>query len=234
MIFRVICLLALLLPELPLEPFRSSLPCSWSHPLGTDSLGREGLLRLLHAGARSCGFASAVGLGAIAVGLAMALRPTCGARSALRSIPALLWVIPLAAVREGMGWLELGVLLAVLTGLHLEPPLRARLGPFRQGTAWRYGEVLGASRLHRIRAWAPWFLDQGAALLPSAWIGILWCEATIRALGLGPGPHRDSLGLILQEEIPRLVTDPTPLGWGALLVSLGLAAASKREHKETP
>lgn len=231
---RLCCLLALLLPELPMDPFHAGLPCSWLHPLGTDSLGRESLLRLLHAGVRSCGFASAVGLGAIAVGLVLALRPGCGARSALRALPPLLYLIPLAALTESMGWLELGLLLAFLLGLHMEPPLRSRLGQVRQSPAWRYNQVMGAGRLHCARIWSPWILDQGAALFPSAWIGVLWSEATLRTLGLGPGPHHDSLGLLLQEELPRLATDPTSLGWGTLVVSLGLAAASKMERQETP
>jgi peptide/nickel transport system permease protein len=231
---RLCFLAALLLPELPLDPFRASLPCSWAHPMGTDPLGREALLRLLHASARSCGFASAVALGAVAFGMALGLRPGNGARSALRMLPPLLYLIPLAALLGDMGWLELGLLLSLLMGLHLEPPLRARLSSFTTGSAWRHGQVLGAGMPHRVRFWAPWFLEQGAAIYPSAWIGALWGEATLRALGLGPGPHHDSLGLLLQEELPRLATNPTPLGWGTLLVSLGLAAASKVERQEHP
>ncbi|WP_005035859.1 hypothetical protein [Holophaga foetida] len=231
---RLIFLLALLLPELPMDPFSAGLPCSWLHPLGTDSLGREALLRLLHASTRSCGFASAVALGSISFGLALALLPGAGARSALRALPPLLYLIPLAALWDGMGWLGLALLLALLLGLHLEAPLSARLDAFTESPAWRYGDVMGAGWFHRTRTWAPWFLEQGSTLFPSAWIGVLWGEATIRTLGLGPGPHHDSLGLLLQEELPRLATDPTPLGWGTLLVALGLAAASKMERQEMP
>jgi len=231
---RLAFLLALLMPELPLAPFRAGWPCSWLHPLGTDALGRGALLRLLHASARSFGFASASTLGALALGLVLATRRGTGYRTPLRALPPLLYLIPLAALGDGLGWWGLGLLQAGLLGLHLEPPLRARLGPFLEGPAWRYGEVLGAGRLHRARTWGPWLWDQGAGLFPSAWIGAIWCEATVRTLGLGPGPHHDSLGLLLQEELPRLATDPTPLGWGALFVALGLAAASKIRPQEQP
>ncbi|MBP1626011.1 MAG: hypothetical protein H6Q00_486 [Holophagaceae bacterium] len=231
--FRLGFLLALAFPELPLDPFRANLACTWWHPLGTDALGREALLRLLHAAARSCGFASAIALAALSLGLLLALRPGSPARSALRALPPLLYLIPLAARWESAGWIGLGSLLACLLGLHLEAPLRARLGSFIESPAWQYGLVMGAGRVHRIRTWSPWFLEQASTLFPSAWISALWCEATLRALGLGPGPHHDSLGLLLQEELPRLVTDPTPLGWGTLVVALGLAAASKTHRKET-
>ena len=57
--WRLCFLLAWFWPDLPLDPFQSELGPTWAHPLGTDALGRDGLLRLLHAGARSLGFASA-------------------------------------------------------------------------------------------------------------------------------------------------------------------------------
>ena len=49
---RLAALLALLLPELPLDPARGGLEACLRHPLGTDLLGRDGLLRLGHATAR--------------------------------------------------------------------------------------------------------------------------------------------------------------------------------------
>ena len=54
----------------------------------------------------------------------------------------------------------------------------------------------------------------------------LWGEATLSALGLGPGPTHDTLGRLLAEELPHLPTDPTPLGWASLLVVLALAFGS--------
>lgn len=226
--WRLVFLLALLVPELSLDPFRGDLGPSGFHPLGTDALGRDGLLRLCHAGARSLGFASAVALLALMLAALAALgtERLKGARAAVRAVPPLLFLLPLAAASGGLGWASLAMLLAALLALQLEPPLRARLDPFRQGPAWAMNRVLGGGRLHRIRVWSPWVAQQACALFPTAWIGALWGEATLRLMGLGPGPQHDSLGLLLNQELPRLSTDGTALGWAALSLVLLLAAAS--------
>lgn len=226
--WRLCFLLALGLPELPLDLIGGDLAPSWAHPLGTDALGRDGLFRLAHAGARSLGLASAAALAALlmAAGLALGVQRLLGVRSALRAIPPLLFLLPLAAVWGGLDWGALGLLLAVLLGLQLEPPLRARLDPFRLGPAWAMNRVLGGGRLHQVRVWAPWVAKETACLFPAAWIGALWGEATLRMLGLGPGPQFDSLGLLLNEQLPRLSTDGSALGWASLILVLALATAT--------
>ena len=226
--WRLCFLLAWFWPDLSLDPFRGDLMPTWAHPLGTDALGRDGLLRLLHAGARSLGFASAAALLALllASGLAMGVERLRGVRSALRAIPPLLFILPLAAAWGGLGWLAFGVLLSGLLALQLEPPLRARLDPFRRGPAWAMNRVLGANRWHQARFWGPWVVGEAASLFPTAWLGALWGEATLRLLGLGPGAHHDSLGLLLNEQLPRLSTDGTALGWASLILVLALAAST--------
>ena len=223
--WRLAFLLALALPDLPLDPFRGDLPASALHPLGTDELGRDALLRLLLAGARSIGFASACALLALALALLLGWRGARwrGALSALRSLPPVLFLLPLAAATGGIGATALFLLLGLLLAPHLEPPLRARLDAFRQSPAWAAEQTLGARPASTLRRWAPWGLEQVVTLFPSAWLGALWGEATLSALGLGPGPGHDSLGRLLLEQLPRLATDPTLLGWGALVVVLGLA-----------
>lgn len=218
-----------------MDPFNAEFPAGWPHLLGTDSLGRDGLLRLLHSGARSAGFASAVALGSLALGLLFALGEDRfrDGRSALRSLPALLLIIPLASAFGGFGWMTLALLLAVLQSLHLEPVLRARLDPFRRGPAWAMNDVLGATAAHRVKTWAPWAFQQALPIFPTAWMAALWGEATLRLLGLGPGPQHDSLGLLLNEELPRLSTDGTPLGIASLALVFGLALLSARPIKES-
>ena len=234
--WRLGFLLALLLPELPLAPFQGELPCSLQHPLGTDLLGRDGLLRLLSACARSLGFASAVALLALALAALLALgEPRWqGARSALRVFPPILLLLPLAAACQNLGWGAVTTLLAVLMALQLEPPLRVRLGPVLRSPRWQFPRLLGAGSWHRLRIWAPWILEQARPLFATAWIGVLWGEATLRLLGLGPPPSQDSFGLLLSEELPRLSTDATALGWAALGMVLLLAAgtAPRRRHAE--
>lgn len=233
---RLAALLALLLPELPLDPLLGGLDASLRHPLGTDALGRDGLLRLAHATARSLGLATAAALGALALALLLASGKGrgAGARSALRTLPVLLVLLPLSALGFGGHWMVLVALLAVLLALHLEPPLRSRLQVWREGPAWASDRLAGLGGWARLRFWAPWLRDQAAALMPTAWLGALWGEATLRLLGFGPGPQHDSLGLLLQEELPRLGAGATPLGWAALAVVLALALASNPSTPETP
>ncbi|WLT33583.1 hypothetical protein [Geothrix sp. PMB-07] len=231
--WRLAFLGALLLPDLPLDPFRGGLAASLRHPLGTDDLGRDALLRLLLASARSLGFASACALLGLALGFLLAWRGNRlrGAWSALRSLPPLLFLIPLAANLGGLSSLPLGLLLGGLLAPHLEPALRVRLDPLRHSPAWSGERLLGAPWPSTLRRWAPWGWQQAAALLPSAWLGALWGEATLSALGLGPGPGHDSLGRLLAEELPRLGSDPSLLGWGAMAAVLLLAWVSVESRR---
>ena len=232
--WRLAFLLALGLPELTLDPFRGGLGASLSHPLGSDDLGRDALLRLALATARSLGFASACALLALVLALLLAWQGQRlrGGLSALRSLPPLLFLLPLAAASGGLSLLPLGLLLGAMTALQLEPALRTRLDTFRHSPAWAAERVLGATLPSTLRRWSPWGWQQAAALLPSAWLAALWGEATLSALGLGPGPGRDSLGRLLAEELPRLATDPTPLGGAALTVMLALAWLSAPKSRD--
>jgi peptide/nickel transport system permease protein len=226
--WRLSFLGALLLPELALDPFQGGLAATLRHPLGTDDLGRDALFRLALAAARSLGFASACALLALLLGLLLAWRGQrlLGVWSALRSLPPLLFLLPFAAAFGGLPILPLGLLLGVLISPHMEPALRVRMDRFRHSPAWAAERTLGASWTSTLHRWAPWGWQQAAALFPSAWLSALWGEATLSALGLGPGPGHDSLGRLLAEELPRIGSDPSPLGWGALLVVLALAWTS--------
>lgn len=222
---RLLFLLALALPDLPLDPFRGGLAPSLHHGLGTDDLGRDALLRLALAAGRSLGFASACALLALALGLLLAFHGHRfrGALSALRSVPPLLFLLPLAAVWGGLSILAMGLLIGLLAAPQVEPALRTRLDGFRHSPAWAAERTLGATLPSTLRRWAPWGWQQVAALFPSVWLMALWTEATLAVLGLGPGPGHDSLGRLLAEELPHLATDATPLGWAALALVLALA-----------
>ena len=226
--WRLPFLAALLIPDLALDPFQGGLGATLRHPLGTDDLGRDALLRLALASARSLGFASACALLALGLGVLLAWRgQRClGFWSALRSLPPLLYLLPLAAALGGLSPALLCLLLGLLLCPHLEPALRARIQGFRHSPAWAAERTLGASWPSTLRRWGPWGWRQAGALFPSAWLSALWGEATLSALGLGPGPGQDSLGRLLAEELPRLSSDPSPLGWAALSMVLVLAWVS--------
>lgn len=227
----LVSLAALALPELSLDLVQAGLPAHAGHWLGTDALGRDGLLRLLLAAARSLGFATAVAWAGLGLALLLALGGTRlrPAREALRAVPVLLVLLPLAEVSGGLGWASLGLLLAGLLALHQEAPLLARVSPMLASPAWQGDRLLGLHGWRRARKWAPWALEQAAPLFPGVWLSAVWSEAALRLLGLGPSPQSDSLGLVLQEELPRLATDPTALGWAALAVILALAWLSTPE-----
>lgn len=223
-LWPLLLLPALLVPSLALDPFQGGLGPSLHHWLGTDLLGRDALLRLLLSGAQAGAFASICAVFALALAwlLAMSRAGTEDALSAMRSLPALLWLIPLAAILGALERPLLAPLIALLLAPHLEAPLRVKAEALRRGPAWAIGRIQGAGSFHRLLAWAPWAASESAALFPSAWLGALWTETTLSALGLGPGPETDTFGRLLADQLPRLATG-APSAWAALLLVLVLA-----------
>lgn len=223
-LWPLLLLPTLLLPDLSLDPFQGGSAPSLHHGLGTDALGRDALLRVLLTAAQAGGFASACATLALAFAwlLAATGENTRNALSALRSLPPLLWLIPLASVVGGLERPLLALPIALLLAPHLEAPLHMKAERLRRSPAWAMGRIQGAPRLRRLRAWAPWAAGEAAALFPSAWLGALWTEVTLSALGLGPGPQTDTFGRLLMEELPRLAMGATS-AWAALLLLLALA-----------
>lgn len=229
---RLACLGALWLPEVPVVVARAGEAASWWHPLGCDDLGRDGLLRLGLAATRSVGLASAVALGALGLAALLALgRERLEAtRSVFRTLPPVLLILPVALRWGHLGWLPLGLVLGGILALHAEPALRERFRPLREGDALHALRVLGAGPWMQLRTWAPWVGKQVLPLFPSLWLAALWAEVVLRFIGVGPGPAADSFGLLLQQELPRLVTERSPLGIASLVTVLALAAGSTTQE----
>lgn len=225
---RLLCLAALWLPEVPVVVTRAGEAATRLHPLGCDDLGRDGLLRLILAATRSVGLASAVALGSLGVAAFLALgKDRLGAtRSVLRALPPILLILPVAQRWGDLGWMPLGLVLGGILALHAEPALRERFRPLIEGDALDAMRVLGAGPWVTVRTWGPWVLNEVRPLFPSLWIAALWAEVVLRFIGVGPGPAADSFGLLLQQELPRLVTERSPLGIASLVTVLALAAGS--------
>ncbi len=230
---KLLCVFALILPDLSLQPLRAWADPSLIHPLGCDGYGRDGLLRLCLTAFKSMGMATAVALGALGLGGLLALGPTQVLASVARTTPPILVLIPLAAILPALSWPGFMLLLAMLLAPHAEAPLRIRFLPLREGPALPSLTVLGASRWHRSRIWLPWIWKEGRPIFPSLWLGAFYSEVVVRALGLGPGAHEDSLGLLLAQELPSLMSNPTPLSLAAMVTVIGLAWRATPIPKET-
>ena len=109
---RLAFLLALFLPELPLDPLRADLGCSWIHPLGTDALGRDGLLRLLQAGVAAYSAALA-GLGGGLYASLYSITPEIGGGYILKGVEAAI----LAGIGSVMGSFAGGTIIGVAEGI---------------------------------------------------------------------------------------------------------------------
>jgi peptide/nickel transport system permease protein len=223
-LWPLLLLPALLLPELALDPFRGGAAPGPHHWMGTDALGRDAMARLLLTATQAGGFASLCAIAALGLAWLLAATglKTQSAMSALRALPALLWLIPLASLIGGLERPLLAPLIALLLAPHLEAPLRVKAEALRRSPAWSIGRIQGATRARRLVGWAPWAASEAALLFPSAWLGALWTEVTLSALGLGPGPQTDSFGRLLAEELPKLALGAAS-AWAALLLVLGLA-----------
>ncbi len=221
-LWPLLLLPALLLPSLALEPFQGGASPNLHHWLGTDALGRDALLRLLLTGAQAGAYASVCAIGALALAWLLAATGAEEALSAFRSIPALLWLIPLAAILGGLERPLLAPLIILLLAPHLEAPLRVKAEALARSPAWAQGRLHGARSLRRLLSWSPWAAAEAATLFPGAWLAALWTETTLSALGLGPGPQTDTFGRLLTEELPRLAVGAMS-AWAALLLVLVLA-----------
>jgi peptide/nickel transport system permease protein len=194
---------------------------SWSHPLGTDGLGRDVLARLGHGAASTVGTAAAVCLLSLLVALALGFLPgaAAGAADIANALPPVIVGILVAATAgPGTG----GAALAV--ALISWPPLAAHAAALVQEV--RASSFLLAQRAIGAPPW--WILTRH--VLPSVAApvarhallrlpGIALALASLGFLGLGAQPPAPEWGLLLDES--RAYVERAP--WAALAPAVALA-----------
>ncbi|MFE2213301.1 ABC transporter permease subunit [Streptomyces canus] len=194
---------------------------SWTHPLGTDSLGRDVLARLGHGAAPTVGTAAAVCLLSLLAGLALGFLPglAAGVADIANALPpVIVGILVAAAAGPGTG----GAALAV--ALISWPPLAGHAAALVQEV--RASAFLTAQRAIGAPPW--WILTRH--VLPSVAApvarhallrlpGIALALASLGFLGLGAQPPAPEWGLLLDES--RAYVERAP--WAALAPAVALA-----------
>lgn len=194
---------------------------SWSHPLGTDGLGRDVLARLGHGAAPTVGTAAAVCALSLLVALILGFLPgvAAGAADIANALPPVIVGILVAAIAgPGTG----GAALAV--ALISWPPLAGHAAALVQEV--RASSFLMAQRAIGAPPW--WILTRH--VLPSVAApvarhallrlpGIALALASLGFLGLGAQPPAPEWGLLLDES--RAYVERAP--WAGLAPAVALA-----------
>ncbi|WP_257004075.1 ABC transporter permease subunit [Streptomyces sp. SA15] len=194
---------------------------SWSHPLGTDGLGRDVLARLGHGAASTVGTAAAVCLLGLLIALTLGFLPgvAAGAADIANALPpVIVGILVAAVVGPGTGGAALAVTLLSW------PALSAHAAALVQEV--RASAFLTAQRAIGAPPW--WILTRH--VLPSVAApvarhallrlpGIALALASLGFLGLGAQPPAPEWGLLLDES--RAYVERAP--WAALAPAVALA-----------
>jgi len=181
---------------------------SWTHPLGSDAVGRDQLARLLH-GARP-----AVLLGGSAVLLGGLLGTLLGAFAGLRGglcdwllvraievlhcLPMLLLLL-VAVAWFGNSALALVLVMALLFWSSFARIVRGELLALREAEFVRTARALGVSELRLLgRHLLPQLRGQIAVTAAFCLASAVLAEAALSFLGFGPGTHGGSWGAMLR------------------------------------
>ncbi|MFD3651897.1 ABC transporter permease subunit [Streptomyces sp. NPDC058620] len=198
---------------------------SWSHPLGTDALGRDVLARLGHGAGSTVGTAAAVCLLGLVIGLALGFLPNAatGLADVANALPpVIVGILVAAATGPGAG----GAALAV--ALISWPPLAAHAAALTQevraSSFLSAQKAIGASPArimvrHVLPSVAAPVARHAVLRLP----GIALALASLGFLGLGAQPPSPDWGLLLDESADYI--ERAPVAALAPAVTLALLAA---------
>ncbi|MBS7807219.1 ABC transporter permease subunit [Variovorax sp. PCZ-1] len=201
---------------------------SAAHWLGTDHLGRDVLSRLAEAVRISLGLALASALLAVclggALGLLAAWRGGAIARAcslladAVSAIPALLWVLLIAALAPGEKWaLYSGLVLTAWVEFfrYVRPTARGIL----LGDAVQAGRLLGFGSGYVLR-WHVWPALSATLLRLTSYAvaSAVLAVAALGFVGIGLRPPTAELGLMMTEALPYYDEAPWLLAAPVLLL----------------
>jgi oligopeptide transport system permease protein len=210
-------------------------PPSLAHPLGTDLLGRDLLVRTLEGGRVALRVGLLAALVAVALGVAWGgTAGLAGGRTdeammrvvdILYSLPQLVFVIVVMAVVSSRSELLLCLLVGSVSWLTLARVVRAQVLALRSSDLVVAARALGAGGArvllrHILPNAAGTIVVYASLLVPSAMLQ----EAFLSFLGLGVPAPRASWGTLVQEGVAELLVHPWLLaGPGVVMATTILA-----------
>ncbi|MGW3284213.1 ABC transporter permease subunit [Streptomyces sp. NPDC001002] len=214
---------------LALDTSRRLQPPSWTHPFGTDALGRDVLARVAHGALDTLLLALAIGAVALLAGVLLGLVPRLSGPlvDTVNAVPPVLGALLVTAVAgsgAGTPALAVGVVAWAPLATHTSALLRQERAALHI-TATR---GLGADRRYLLRhellpAVLPSVTRHALLRLP----GIALALASLAFLGLGAQPPDPEWGLLLAENQPYAERAPwAVLAPAAALAVLGALAVS--------
>lgn len=237
---------------LGVDPFTPDLflrfgPPSAEHPLGTDELGRDMLLRLLHGARVSLVVGLAVALGATLLGTAIGLAAAWAGgwldavlmriADGMLALPALPLLVVLAAVDTGRFGLPRGEAAADIARIVVILTLFGWVGVARLARASALTQlaqdyiaaarVAGASEARvLLRHVLPNILGPIAVATALAVAGAILAESTLSFLGLGIQPPAPSWGNMLANAQELVFSAPWAAVWPGLMILLAVAGCT--------
>ncbi|MBL6079400.1 ABC transporter permease [Belnapia sp. T18] len=220
---------------------------SAAHPLGTDELGRDLLLRLLHGARVSLSVGLAVAIGATGLGTAVGLLAAwCGGwadavlmrlADGLLALPALPLLVVLAAVDTGRFGLPRGEATSDILRIVLILVAFGWVGTARLARAAALTQlsldyvaaarVSGASEARvLVRHVLPNIAGPIGVAAALAVAGAILAESTLSFLGLGIQPPAPSWGNMLSNAQEMVFSAPMQAVWPGLCILLAVAGAT--------
>ena len=233
-------------PAVP-DLFSRYLPPDAAHPLGTDELGRDMLLRLLYGARVSLSVGIAVALGATLLGTTIGLLAAwrdgiadsllMRIADAMLSLPVLPLLVVLAAVDTGRFGLPRGEASSDIARIVLILTLFGWVGVARLTRAAALTElaqdyvaaarVCGASEARLLlRHVLPNIMGPVTVATALAVAGAILAESTLSFLGLGIQPPAPSWGNMLSNAQEMVFNAPLAALWPGLMILLAVAGCT--------